>query len=98
MSTNNQKKHGFTSLSMKKEIDQDFGANNNNIHYSNSTIQKKSKKNNLNQSNQENAKYNKIEKQKIRGNKSRNKSALKISLYQSVDKDSESNDQLRKKN
>ena len=95
MSTNNQKKHGFTSLSMKKEIDQDFGANNN-IHYSNSTVQNKSKKNNLNQSNQENAKYSKIEKQKIRGNKTRNKSALKISLYQSVDKDSESNDQFRK--
>ena len=94
MSTNYQKKYGFTSLSMKKEIDQDFG--NNNIQYSNSTIQKKTKKNNLAQSNQENAKYNKIEKQKIRGNKSRNKSALKISLYQSVDKDSESNDQLRK--
>jgi hypothetical protein len=95
MSINNQKKHGFTSLSMKKEIDQDFGANNN-IHYSNSTVQNKSKKNNLNQSNQENAKYSKIEKQKIRGNKTRNKSALKISLYQSVDKDSESNDQFRK--
>jgi hypothetical protein len=95
MSTNYQKKYGFTSLSMKKEIDKEFGGNNN-IHYSNSNVQKKSKKNNLNQSNQENAKYSKIEKQKIRGNKSRNKSALKISLYQSVDKDSESNDQLRK--
>ena len=96
MSANYQKKYGFTSLSMKKEIDKEFGSNNNNIHYSNSNILKKPKKNNLIQSNQENAKYNKIEKQKIKGNKSRNKSALKISLYQSIDKDSESNDQFRK--
>jgi hypothetical protein len=95
MSTNYQKKYGFTSLSMKKEIDKEFGGNNN-IHYSNTSIQKKSKKNNLAQSNQENAKYNKIEKQKIGGNKSRNKSAIKISLYKSIEKDSQSNDQLRK--
>jgi len=95
MSTNYQKKYGFTSLSMKKEIDKEFGANNS-IHYSKSNIQNKSKKNNLNQSNQENVKYNKIEKQKIGGNKSRNKSAIKISLYKSIEKDSESNDQLRK--
>ena len=43
MSTNYQKKYGFTSLSMKKEIDKEFGGNNN-IHYSNTSIQKNQKK------------------------------------------------------
>ena len=95
MSTIYQKKDGFTSLTMKKEIDQNFGTNNK-IQYSNSTIQKNPKKNNLIQSNQENVKFSKIEKSKIKGNNSRNKSAIKISFYSSIDKENESNDQNRK--
>lgn len=97
MSTNNRIKKGFTSLTMKKEINQNFGTNNK-IYYSNSNMQKKSQKNNIIQSKQENAKFNKIEKTKIKGNKTRNKSAIKIALYSSIENGSESNDQMNKNN